>query len=97
MGWESSRRSRTATGISRVEIVGIAQRRGKKESGRGEREEGEEDKEDCENVKKRGPMKTKKWLVGFCRAFNGSLRVSIVDDGLNEEGKFFRGRASDDR
>ena len=51
-----SRRSRiTATGISRVEIVGIGQGRGKRDSGRGEREE-DEDKEDRENVKRRGSV-----------------------------------------
>jgi hypothetical protein len=57
-----SRRSRiTATGISRVEIVGIGQGRGRRDSGREGREEREEDedKEDRENVKRRGSM-TKK-------------------------------------
>jgi len=39
-------------------------------------------------------MKTKK-CQWFLQNFNGSLRVSWM--GLNEEGKFFRGRASDDR
>lgn len=51
-----SRRSRiTATGISRVEIVGIGQGRGKRDAGREEREE-DEDKEDRENVKRRGSV-----------------------------------------
>lgn len=45
----------TATGISRVEIVGIDQGRGKRDSGREEREE-DEDKEDRENVKRRGSV-----------------------------------------
>lgn len=51
-----SRRSRiTATGISRVEIVGIGQGRGKRDAGREEREE-DEDKEDRENVTRRGSV-----------------------------------------